>query len=429
MIAPRILIITYNWPPRNAIGTHRPYAWAKYWSRAGAKITVLTAAKRAFDAPLDLDLPDLDGVRVIEVPYGGAGLSLVDQLIRNGKIRSYLKRIKSYLRRKSLISTDPRSGWKDAAVAVVAELVKDNDFVVSTYGPDASHLIANDAKSANPALIWVADYRDLWSQNPLAEWSDNLQGSIRSLEEESVGRNADLVTVVSEDMARKLGEFFKRRIILAPNGFDLDTRDLEQILMAPFSYHTKPLRIVHTGTVYPGQRDPTVLLEVLADMAERRELEFGEITVDFYGSRIELIMKLMGNPRFRPFLRTPGHVGREEAIRIQREADLLLLLESPEPEARGVLTGKIFEYISAGRPIICVGSRPDFEIGQLLRRTGTGIVVEPKNPDNIAKIIRSQLKEKSSPEWFTPRFEEICRYTRKGQALELLAELTENRGR
>ena len=55
----RIVIVTYNWPPRNAIGTHRPYSWARYWSEAGAKITVLTAAKHAFDAPLDLYLPNI----------------------------------------------------------------------------------------------------------------------------------------------------------------------------------------------------------------------------------------------------------------------------------------------------------------------------------------------------------------------------------
>ena len=308
---------------------------------------------------------------------------------------------------------------------LIAELAKDNDFVVSTYGPDASHLIANDAKCANPRMIWVADYRDLWSQNPMAGWSDGVRASIRSLEEGSVGGNADFVTAVSEDMIRQLGEFCRGRLILAQNGFDLDMEDLEQILASPPRHRTKPLRIVHTGTVYPGQRDPTPLLEVLAGMAEKGGLELGEVTVDFYGSRVELIAQLMRNPRFQPFLRAPGHVAREDAIEIQRRADLLLLLESSAPEARGVLTGKVFEYMSAGRPIICVGSRPDFEIGQLLRRTGTGVVVDHDKPACIAQIIRDQLDGKGSPEWFAPQLKEIGRYTRKNQALALLAELTD----
>ena len=64
-----ILIVTYNWPPRNAIGAHRPYSWAKYWSALGANVTVLTAKKYSFDAPLDLDLPVINGVHVVNVPY------------------------------------------------------------------------------------------------------------------------------------------------------------------------------------------------------------------------------------------------------------------------------------------------------------------------------------------------------------------------
>lgn len=423
MTKPRILIVTYNWPPRNAIGTHRPYSWAKYWSAAGAQVTVLTAAKRAFDAPLDLDLPDLDGVGVIEVPYGGAGLSLLDRLVRHPKIRTHLKRIKSWLPRSPSLPADPRLGWRESAAPLAAELSKESDFVVSTFGPNASHLIAYDAKRVNPGLIWVADYRDLWSQTPAIELPDKVRASIRSQEEASVGLHADLVTAVSADMIEKLGEFCKGRRILVPNGFDLDREELNEIFNKASGRCGKPLRIVHTGTVYPGQRDPAPLLENLAGMVDRGELKYGEVTVDFYGSRVELIVQLMDNPRFRPFLRVPGHVSRNDAIKIQQEADLLLLLESSEPESRGVLTGKIFEYISAGRPIICVGSRPDFEIGQLLLRTGTGVVVNQDDPGWVARTIRDRLNG-GLPEWFVPNLNEIGRYTRKAQALELLAAMT-----
>ena len=68
-----ILIVTYDWMPRNSIAVHRPYAWAKYWSLAGLKITVLTAKKYAYDEPLDLGLPVLDAVKVIEIPYRSEG--------------------------------------------------------------------------------------------------------------------------------------------------------------------------------------------------------------------------------------------------------------------------------------------------------------------------------------------------------------------
>lgn len=83
---------------------------------------------------------------------GGARLTFLDQLTRNPKIRAYLKRLKFYLRQRSPVPVDPRSGWIDAAAPLVATLAKDNDFIVSTFGPEANHLIANDIKSANPTL-------------------------------------------------------------------------------------------------------------------------------------------------------------------------------------------------------------------------------------------------------------------------------------
>lgn len=424
MTGPSILIVSYNWPPRNAVGTHRPYAWAKYWSEAGAAVTVLTAAKRSFDAPLDLHLPDLPGVRVIETPYGGTSLSLIDRWSRHDKLRTVLKRIRGYLRKTVATTTDPRGAWQQAVQGVLAAQAPEHDFIVSTYGPEASHLIAYDAKRINPDLVWVADYRDLWSQNPGVKLPEHIRAQLRTKEAATVGQHADIVTAVSEDMIEKLGEFCTGRLVLSPNGFDLTLADLRQIVANPHKPSGKPLRLVHTGTVYAGLRDPSPLLEALADMADREEIITGDITVDFYGERVDPIRKLMENPRFRPFLRTPGHVSRDEALRLQRTADMLLLLESPAPEARGVLTGKLFEYISAGRPIICVGSRPDFEIGKILQQTGTGQVGDPAKRDWITDIIRQQVSGAEEPEWFAPRLSEISRYTRKGQSMALLAEMT-----
>ena len=64
-----IVIITYAWPPYNAIGTYRPYAWAKYWKKLGHNITVITAKKQAFDTPDDLNLPLIPGVKIVEINY------------------------------------------------------------------------------------------------------------------------------------------------------------------------------------------------------------------------------------------------------------------------------------------------------------------------------------------------------------------------
>jgi hypothetical protein len=78
----RIVIVTYNWLPRNAIGTHRPLSWARHWAARGAKVTVLTAKKYAFDEPLDLANEPIPGVANVQ-PLG-AFRDRSSRMIENG---------------------------------------------------------------------------------------------------------------------------------------------------------------------------------------------------------------------------------------------------------------------------------------------------------------------------------------------------------
>ena len=118
-----------------------------------------------------------------------------------------------------------------------------------------------------------------------------------------------------------------------------------------------------------------------------------------------------------------GHVSREKALIAQREAGLLLLLESPAAEARGVLTGKLFEYIAAGRPILCVGSRPEYEIGEILVSTGTGRVFGPDQYRSIEQIFIETLKGKGLYLDYIPVLDEILVYSRKRLAVEMFENL------
>ena len=199
----RIVIITYDWPPRNAISVHRPYAWAKYWSSLGAEITILTAEKKGFDEPLDLQLPELHGVNVIEVPYGQK-TNVISQLLKLSSIRRLAKRIKTMLGKRAGFVIDPRQPWYDAAKPIARNLVSQTDVVVSTFGPPAAHLLAMEMKAANPQLRWVADYRDLWSQRHTGDIPDALRAKMREQEIGSVGRCADEIIAVSKDMVEEL---------------------------------------------------------------------------------------------------------------------------------------------------------------------------------------------------------------------------------
>lgn len=421
-MALRIVIVTYDWSPRNAISVHRPYAWAKYWPILGAEITILTAVKKGFDEPLDLQLPELPRVNVIEVPYGQK-TNAISGLLKFGSIRRLAKRIKEILGQRVGFVFDPRQAWYDAAKHTARNLATEADVVVSTFGPAAAHLLAMEMKVANPQLRWVADYRDLWSQSHTGDIPDIVRMRMRAKEIDSVGKYADRIIAVSKDMVEQLSSLLNKPVYLSPNGFDMDEEMVRERLSRPLKSRRVPLQIVYTGMIYPGHRDPLPLLNALSQLRRRGDLKDGMVTVAFYGDRVEVAMTLAKKPQYAPFIRLMGHVTREKALEAQRNADILLLLESPAPEARGVLTGKLFEYMVSGRPILCIGSRPEYEIGQVLKATGTGVVYGPDQHSEISALILDTMSGAGLFLNYKPNIQSILRFSRQSISNDMFKHL------
>lgn len=410
-----IVIVTYNWPPRNAIGTHRPYSWAKYWSMAGAKITVLTAVKQFYDNPLDLDLPVLDDVDVIEVPFSMPLAGVSPGSAGTGKFRRLLKSIKRSLARNLGFVFDPRDGWIGAASSEIERLAKSADIVVSTFGPRASHIVADRMKGINGRILWVADYRDLWSQNHLASYSPRARRAEQKKEFETVGANADLVTTVSEELARELGAMLGRRVEVVYNGFDFDS---STPAVKPSSLLSESRRIVYTGMLYEGSRDPTPLFSALRELLDEGGIDETTFQVDFYGPETSWLPVLVRKFNLDLVVNLRGAVDRPMALDAQRNAGVLLLLESPDVAAKGVLTGKLFEYIGAGRPILSLGSSGDSAICRVLAATGTGLGLQ-EDVQRIKRFLAEWVAD-GFVRGYSPKEEVIASYSRRQQAENLL---------
>ena len=415
-----ITIVTFSWPPRNSIAAHRPYSWAKYWSRAGANVTVLTAKKYEFDAPLDLNLPALPGVRVVEVPYLTAGSASATALFR-GALRGPLKRLRAFIRQRFGLSVNPRAGWLNAAIAASKDLARDSNVVVSTYDPRETHLIAWAMKQANPKLKWVADYRDLWSQNHLSGLSGNALAAARAEEMASVGVGADALTSISADLTQALSSWLKKPAFVITNGFDLDVAELDANLSATSFTPNSPIRIVYTGLINLKHRDPRPLLETIQAMERDGAIKPGQVRVEFYGIRNEEAIRLLTGAEYSGVVKVVDHIPRDQALRTQREADLLLLLESGDPEAKGVLTGKVFEYMAAGRPILSLGSVPGSAIHDLIGECGAGVCAGDSR-QVMRDTILGALRE-GRPSWYRPSRAAILQYSREAQAMTMLRDV------
>lgn len=417
----RITIVTYNWPPRNAIGTHRPYHWAKCWSQDERfEITILTAKKYAFDEPLDLKLPILDNVKVIEVPYIKADMS-----VRKFNF-NFLKKIKNLVSRFLPYPIDIRNGWVSHSQPLLVQIAKNTDIVISTYGPAASHIIASQIKTLNPSSYFVADYRDLWSLNHLSTLTLKQQRYERKRELNIIANKADLLSTVSQELANQLEQLLEIKTLVIPNGFDLDLDEVKYNLI-PREAKPNKLVICYTGRIYIGYRDPTPLFRAIEALIIEGQINSEVIEVQFYGTGCEEIEGILRkNSNFSNFVKLYGHVGRDTVLKVQKEASLLLLLESSDPNNQGVLTGKVFEYIATGVPVLSLGSLKESAIDELLTSTGTGICVQ-NQISLIKNIILSELY--GDNQWFKPKLKEIAKYSRKYQSKKLIEKILEEKNK
>ena len=405
----RILIITYDWPPRNSIATHRPYSWAKYWSNNETQISVLTAKKKPYDEPLNLILPVIDKLNVIEIDYGIKNLN-------STFILEKLKLLKRYFNKYFSFTYDPRIGWLNAIQNNLNNYAFNYDIIISSYPIDACHLIAHKIKLINPKILWVADYRDMWSISHLSKPSKILKRK----ELETVGKNADIITTISNDLSIELSTFLNREVHTITNGFDMTEFQLENIIKRE-KFKNIPIKIVYTGMIYPGRRDPTLIISAITNIEKKLGLK-NIFELSFYGTSSKTIKKFINNENCH-FIHQCGFVTRDLAIKIQNEADFVLLLESEKEDAKGILTGKLFEYMFSGTPIISIGSNENSSIWKVLNTSKTGKCYM-QNLDELVNDLQLYLKNKKI-DWYKPEINEILKYTRKSQA-DLLFNLIIN---
>lgn len=361
-----VLIIAYYW------GTRVP-GLAKYLPEFGWQPVILTAP-----------VPEKPNTqfRVVETSYRDV-LSFWKRLFRlnpDEDVRRQVKKRFGVTSKNSLVDfiltcvgevvnyPDGDKGWKPFAVKAGDELLEqeDIDAIISSSSPVTSHLIARELK-AKYKIPWVADFRDLWSQNHNYSYSPIRKLFDRRLELKTLS-TADALVTVSQPWAEKLSALHKGKVTYAiTNGFDP-----AEVNNPPAALTTK-FTITHTGSIYAGGQDPSRLFVALRDLISNGTMNPNEIEVRFYGSRLEWLNKEIEKYGLSDVVRQYGMVPRQVAVEKQRESQLLLLLDWDDPIERGVYTSKIFEYLGARRPILATGGADDGVVKQLLVETKAGI--------------------------------------------------------
>jgi len=277
---------------------------------------------------------------------------------------------------RRLLVPDENVPWSTIATPFAIRLVRREgiDVVLTTSPPPSLHLLGATVKRTTGAA-WVADLRDPLTSHPHRRGYESRLARVKESTVGGVGRlvasQADAIVAASEPIAEEMRALEpKGKVVTIANGCEFDD-------FAGLEHHSSDrLRITHAGHFH-GKRDPRPFLRALAEsgldnVVVRFAGDFRVADREYaealgLGDRVELL----------------GEVSRRRSLELQRDSDVLLLL-IPESGGRGkdVLTGKIYEYLAAERPILAAVP-PDGAAAQLVREAGAGVVVPSDDVEGL----------------------------------------------
>jgi glycosyltransferase involved in cell wall biosynthesis len=373
----KVLLVTMYFPPAGGGGVQRPLKLAQYLPALGIETHVLAPddPKWVHRDP-DLRVPTQAWVHRVRYVGPRARKPKEELQAADGLDRIL---VQAQVTARRLLLPDASVTWNLTAIPAAIRIARREgiDAVITTSPPGSIHFVGAAVKRATGAR-WLADLRDPLVANPHRR-SDTTAARARQATNQRlarlVARNADAISCVSEaiaDEARSLGARGIVRTI--SNGCDFD--DFAGLEYRPASR----FRITHAGSFF-GKRDPRPFLQAFRDSGVDAVARF---VGDFRSSDREWAETLELGDR----LELVPYAPRAESLRLQRDSEaLLLLVPDAGGRGKGVLSGKVFEYLAAGRPILAVVP-PDGAAADLVRETGAGVVVAPDDVEGIAAALR-----------------------------------------
>jgi hypothetical protein len=262
---------------------------------------------------------------------------------------------------------DAHRRWRRVAGRAIEGLLKQEGIaaVLSTSPPVTAHVIARDVK-ARYGVPWIADLRDLWTQN-----HDYGYGAIRKavdlrLERKTLG-SADALVTVSQPWAERLGALHPaKRVHIITNGFDPGyvSGGGEQL--------PEKFTITYTGSIYPSNQDPRKLFLAVRSLIDDGTIDPQRLEVRFHTPPAAWLDREIRDLGLEDVVTQPGMVPYETALKLQRSSHALLLLNWEDPRERGWYPLKSFEYLAARRPIVAIGGTGDDVVTDLLNEMKAG---------------------------------------------------------
>jgi glycosyltransferase involved in cell wall biosynthesis len=397
----KILIVAFWFPPANEIGSIRVGKLARYLDRRSHDIRVLTTDTGG-DRSQPLEIP---AERVVYTDYHKRGDRLgrwvrsfqsrpTAPLADNSHLASTQSRapgrsLQYFLRRQYYGATqipDTRNDWITTAIPAGSRLIREwkPDLIFASAPPYTALIIASRLARAF-SIPWVADFRDLWVDNPYYD-APSWRRPVDAMLERLTLRNAARLVTVSPSWAATLGRRHDKPVDVIFNGY----AEEDFSGLAPQPDRGEVLTMRYLGSIYRGFRDPSALfagIGLLPQPSRRR------IKVEFFCDAGDEVLAAATANHVTGSVAVLPRVPYRRALELQMQADVLLLLQSPNRRDEGNIPAKLFEYLYARRPILLIG----YEHGiaaRFVSERGAGLV--SNSPTGIRDQLQAWLDDKAA---------------------------------
>lgn len=431
----KVLIVTYYFPPSGGSGVQRMLKFVKYLREFGWEPVVLTARNAdypAYDESLMEEIPN--GVKVyrsrIVEPYKlyrrltgrspGESADIATLTLSEGQKKKFSERLSEWIR-STLFVPDARMLWRLFAVRMGRRIIRHENIevILSSAPPYTTHLIGA-ALAKWSGLPWIADFRDSWiGWLSTPQWRPAPVRRVEMKMEERVLKNATTILTVSngvkEDLLSRHPYLRDERWKLLPNGYDHS--DFEGIRPVP---KDRRLVITYTGSMY-GNRNPEYLVQALEQLREEMPDLSEKLLIRIVGRVGDAILERIESSAAGDLFDVISYVSHAESLAYLLASDIALLIIDDAPANRGILTGKLFEYIGAQKPILALA--PEGDAAELIRREGFGMVVPPRDVVAIKSYLLQALKDKPALTAANEHAEKFRRREQTRQLAELMGQM------
>ena len=422
----RVLIITYYWPPSGGSGVQRWLKMSKYLPKNGWQPVIYTADGAEYpveDLSLEKDIaPETEVLRhAIVEPYSFykkfLGIKKDEKIkagfINEGKKKSSWKENVSVWLRGNLFIPDARCWWIRPSVKFLKKYLKSNpvDAIISTGPPHSMHLIAKKLHEIFN-IPWIADFRDPWTDIDfykdlrLTKCADRIHHRM----EKSVLLSANEIVTVGNHCAQGLKKIWGRDIKIITNGYDFNIDELNNNTKL-----TDKFTLSHIGII-GANRNPIFFWEAIKELVQD-DVFAKSLNIRLIGQIDQSVIKSINDNGIGQFVEIIPYIPHSEVLEKQSESQVLLLFINNTPNAKSVLTGKLFEYMASGRPILSIGPS-DGDTAAILQETQTGVNVDFLDKDRIKIELKTLFSKYLNNNLSTSHNGSVDKYSRNNLTAE-----------